>query len=129
MDRKNLMGLTIEEMKAFVAELGEKPFRGKQLFKWVSRGVTDFDEMTDFSKELRAKLKRAARIGSLKVLKVQQDRRDGTRKLLLGLEDGNAIESVFMKTATAILSAYPRRWAARWAAGSAPLPWTDSPGI
>lgn len=97
MDRKNLMGLTIEEMKEFAAELGEKPFRGKQLFKWVSRGVTDFDEMTDFSKELRGKLKLAAHIGSLKVLKVQQDRRDGTRKLLLGLEDGNAIESVFMK--------------------------------
>ena len=97
MDKKNLLGLTIEELKIFAEDLGEKPFRGKQLFKWVNRGVTDFDLMTDFSKDLRAKLKSAANVGSLKVLDVQQDAKDGTRKFLFGLEDGNAIESVFMQ--------------------------------
>lgn len=97
MDKKNLLGMTTEELKGFVAELGEKPFRGKQLFKWVNRGVTDFELMTDFSKGLRAKLASAAYVGSLKVLNVQQDAKDGTRKFLFGLEDGNAIESVFMQ--------------------------------
>ncbi len=97
MEKKNLLGMTTEELKSFVQELGEKPFRGKQLIKWVNRGVTDFDEMTDFSKALRAKLSQAAYVGSFKVLDVQQDKKDGTRKFLFGLEDGNAIESVFMQ--------------------------------
>ena len=89
--------MTTEELKNFVQELGEKPFRGKQLFKWVNRGITDFEEMTDFSKALRAKLSSAAYVGSLKTLNVQKDTKDGTRKFLFGLEDGNAIESVFMQ--------------------------------
>lgn len=97
MEKKNLLGLTTEELKEFMQEIGEKPFRGKQLFKWVNRGVGDFDEMTDFSKALRAKLNETAYAGSLKVLNVQKDSKDGTRKFLFGLEDGNAIESVFMK--------------------------------
>lgn len=95
--KKNLLGLTIEELKDFAAGLGEKPFRGKQLFKWVNRGVTDFDAMTDCSKSLRAKLREAAYVGILALLDVQQDPKDGTRKFLFGLEDGNAIESVFMQ--------------------------------
>ena len=77
--------------------MGEKPFRAKQLFKWVNRGVTDFEQMTDFSKVFRAKLNEVAYVGSLKVLNVQHDIKDGTRKFLFGLEDGNAIESVFMQ--------------------------------
>jgi len=97
MEKKNLLGMTTEELKDFVQELGEKPFRGKQLFKWVNRGITDFEEMTDFSKALRAKLSSAAYVGSLETLNVQKDTKDGTRKFLFGLEDGNAIESVFMQ--------------------------------
>ena len=89
--------MTTEELKNFMQELGEKPFRGKQLFKWVNRGITDFEEMTDFSKALRAKLSSAAYVGSLKTLNAQKDIKAGTRKFLFGLEDGNAIESVFMQ--------------------------------
>ena len=97
MEKINLLGMTTEESKAFAESIGEKPFRGKQLFKWVNRGVRDFDLMTDFSKPLRAKLKSAAYVGSLNVLDMQEDKKDGTKKFLLGLEDGNAIESVFME--------------------------------
>ncbi len=97
MEKKNLLGMTMEECKAFALSLGEKPFRGKQLFKWVNRGVGDFELMTDFSKELRAKLRSAAYVGSLNILNVQQDAKDGTRKFLFGLDDGNTIESVFMQ--------------------------------
>ena len=47
--KKNLLGLTIEELKDFAAELGEKPFRGKQLFKWVNRGVKKIEKMKEES--------------------------------------------------------------------------------
>jgi len=97
MEKRNLLGMTIEEMQAFAAELGEKPFRGKQLFRWISRGVTDFGQMTDCSKLLREKLEQHAYIGAVTVLDVQEDCKDGTQKFLFGLEDGNAVESVFMR--------------------------------
>ena len=97
MEKVNLRGFTIEEMKTFAAEAGEKPFRGKQLFKWVSRGVRDFDVMTDFSAAFRARLNETAYIGGVEVSDVQADKRDGTKKFLFALEDGNAVEGVFMK--------------------------------
>lgn len=93
----NLRDLTIEELKAFMVEIGEKPFRAKQVFSWIYKGVESFDEMTNLSKELREKLKEHAMIGSMEILRVQHSRTDGTRKYLLGLQDGNTIESVFMK--------------------------------
>lgn len=89
--------MTIEELKKFAAEIGESPFRGKQLFKWINKGVKDFSLMTDFSGKLREKLKATACIEGVKPLEIQQDEEDGTRKFLFGLEDGNGVESVFMK--------------------------------
>ncbi|MCF0128929.1 MAG: 23S rRNA (adenine(2503)-C(2))-methyltransferase RlmN, partial [Pseudobutyrivibrio sp.] len=64
MNQANLLGMTIEELKTFAVEMGEKPFRGKQLFKWIYRGAGDFDAMTDFSLAFRAKLSQAARISA-----------------------------------------------------------------
>ena len=61
--RRQLLGMTIEEMKLFAAELGEKPFRGGQIFTWLHRGVTDFEEMTNLSKALREKLKAGLEAG------------------------------------------------------------------
>lgn len=97
MTRINLLGMTIEETMNFAAELGEAPFRGKQLFKWVNRGIRDFSQMTDFSKTLRAKLEASACIEGVEILREQHDTKDGTRKFLYGLQDGNAVEGVFMK--------------------------------
>ena len=111
--KQDLLGMTINELKAFATEMGEKPFRGKQLFVWINRGVTDFDEMTDLSAAFRQRLKEAAVIGRTRILDVQEDKTDGTRKFLFGFggdaEDGfggdaaddafvgDAAESVFMK--------------------------------
>ena len=81
-----LADLTMEEMKAFAAELGEKPFRGKQLFQWVSRGASSFDEMTDLSRALRAKLAAFAVVRGVHVEAAQEDPQDGTRKFLFGLD-------------------------------------------
>ena len=97
MEKVNLMGLTASELKDFMQGAGEAPFRGKQLFKWIYSGIKNFDDMTDFSLKLREKLKKTAYIGQLDVLEVQHDKTDGTRKFLFGLEDGNAVEGVFMK--------------------------------
>ena len=97
MEKVNLLGLTVKELQEFSAALGEAPFRGRQLFKWINRGVKDFSVMTDFSVKLRQKLEEKAYIGELEVLGVQHDASDGTRKFLFGLEDGNSVEGVFMK--------------------------------
>ena len=97
MEQKDLLGMTIEELKQFAVELGEAPFRGKQLFRWIHKGERDFSAMTDFSEKLREKLQEAAFIGGVQVEKIQHDKKDGTRKFLYGLKDGNAVEGVFMK--------------------------------
>ena len=97
MEKTNLQGLTSEELQSFMKEIGEASFRGRQLFKWINRGVRDFVEMTDFSLKLRQKLEQNAYIGSLDILDMQHDSSDGTRKFLFGLEDGNGVEGVFMK--------------------------------
>lgn len=97
MKKKNLLGLTMEETTVFMETLGEKPFRGRQLFKWVNRGITDFSRMTDFSKTLREKLQERAYVAIPRVLRMQRDDADGTRKFLFGLEDGHSVEGVFMQ--------------------------------
>ena len=96
-EKKNLQGLTAEELKKFAADAGEAPFRGRQLFKWINKGEKSFEGMTDFSKELRRKLEDMAYIGGVKILRIQRDPHDGTMKFLFGLEDGNSVEGVFMK--------------------------------
>ena len=100
----NLKDLQLQELEKFIKELGEPKFRAKQVFGWLYRdsaegpgGVTDFDQMTNVPKVLREKLKEQASLGILTPLQVQVSKLDGTRKYLFGLEDGNAIESVFMK--------------------------------
>ena len=93
---KDLLGKTIDELKLFAAEIGEKPFRGKQIFVWLSRGAGSFDEMTDLPKSLREKLKQQARIGGCRAVRVQEDTKDGTRKILFE-SDGDTFEGVFMK--------------------------------
>ncbi|MGX8774267.1 MAG: 23S rRNA (adenine(2503)-C(2))-methyltransferase RlmN, partial [Bacillota bacterium] len=78
----NLLGMTIDELKQFAVEMGEKPFRGKQLFIWLSRGARDFSEMTDLPKDFRERLESCARIGGCRAIRVQEDSADGTRKFL-----------------------------------------------
>ena len=92
----DLKSLTYEEMQDFVKNLGEKQFRAKQIFKWVYRGA-EISEMTDLSKPLREKLEQNAYIGNIEIEEVQVSKKDGTRKYLFKLCDGNFIESVFMR--------------------------------
>ncbi|MBU6467969.1 MAG: 23S rRNA (adenine(2503)-C(2))-methyltransferase RlmN [Betaproteobacteria bacterium] len=92
----NLLGLTREELTEFFVSLGEKPFRAKQVMKWIHQlGVDDFTQMTDVTKLLREKLTDLAKVAVPKLLS-EQISTDGTKKWLLELTPGNAIETVFI---------------------------------
>lgn len=96
-ERINLLDFTLPQMQEVLSEMGEPSFRAKQIFSWLYKGTASFDEMTNLAKPLREKLKKKADIILPDILQVQKSRQDGTRKYLLGLVDGNTIESVFMK--------------------------------
>lgn len=93
----DLRSLTLPEMTEFVKSLGEPAFRAKQVFGWIYKGITDFRGMKNLPEVFRLKLSEVSCIGRLEVLDEQVSKSDGTRKFLFGLEDGNAVESVFMK--------------------------------
>ncbi len=92
----NLLGMSPTKMEAFFAQLGEKPFRARQLLKWIhQRGVINFDDMTDMSKSLRAKLAEVAEIRPPEMLS-QADSKDGTRKWIIRVGDDSMVEAVYI---------------------------------
>jgi 23S rRNA (adenine2503-C2)-methyltransferase len=83
-------------MAVYVAGLNEKPFRAKQLMQWIhQRGISNINEMSDLAKSFRASLLNVAEVVSLPVIK-DELASDGTRKWLLDVGAGNAVESVFI---------------------------------
>ena len=83
-------------MEAWFQDLGEKPFHARQVLKWIHQHqVTDFDEMTNLSKNLRARLKEQAEV-QVPSITCDQCSKDGTRKWLLELNCGNQIETVYI---------------------------------
>jgi 23S rRNA (adenine2503-C2)-methyltransferase len=92
----NLLDLDPVQLIAYCDELGEKPFRAKQLQRWIHQfGASSFDEMTDLAKSLREKLAGRAYIAAPAVVS-DHISTDGTRKWLLDVGQGNAIETVFI---------------------------------
>ena len=89
--------MTPEELAAWLKEQGEPAFRAKQIFHWLYRGVTSFDEMSDLSKGLRQKLAEQCFLTVPKVARKQVSKLDGTIKYLWELSDGNCIETVLMR--------------------------------
>ena len=97
-NKMDIKSLNMEELTAFVVGLGEKKFRGKQLYEWLHvRQAASFDEMTNLSKEFRERLKETCELVRLRQVDVQISAIDGTRKYLFALSDGNVIESVLMR--------------------------------
>ena len=95
----NLLGMSPDELRAFCAALGEKPYRARQILRWVHHaGVADVAEMTDVSKACRERLAAEACIAPPTVLR-DSTAGDGTRKWLLDVGTGNAIETVFIPEA------------------------------
>ena len=92
----NLLDFDADGLRAFFAEHGEKPFRAKQLLRWMHRfGEADFAAMTDIAKSLREKLGLLARITPPPLLSDRLSE-DGTRKFLFDVGNGNAVETVFI---------------------------------
>jgi len=97
--RTNLLGLDPGALAGFFAELGEKPFRAKQLLRWVHRcGESDFARMSDLAKGLRETLARSAEVAPPRLVRESQAA-DGTQKWLLDVGAGNAVETVFIPEA------------------------------
>ena len=92
----NLLDYDLAGIKKFLIGIGEDPFRGTQLFKWVhQKGVADFEEMTNLSKSLRKVLSEMATVEA-PMPKKDDIASDGTRKVLFGVDSQNAVESVFI---------------------------------
>lgn len=98
MDRTDIKSLNLEELKTRIAQLGDKPFRAKQIYEWMHRKlIAEFDEMTNIPKSLRERLEEETYLTALEPVDVRVSRLDGTRKYLFALRDGNVIESVLMR--------------------------------
>lgn len=93
----DIKSMTLEELTAWLKDQGEPAFRAKQVFRWLYRGVTSFEEMTDLSKALRQRLAETALLTPPQVARKQMSREDGTIKYLWRLSDGNCVESVLMR--------------------------------
>lgn len=93
---KDILSMLPEELEKDFEALGEQKFRAAQVFQWLSRGVRDFDGMTNLSKPLRERLKAEYDLYMPKVLNKQISATDGTIKYLWELRDGNAVETVVM---------------------------------
>ena len=98
MTKLDIKSYNLEQLKNELSQMGEKPFRAGQIYKWLHIDrVSSFDEMTNLSKDLRHKLDEKYEIITLKPEKVLISKIDGTRKYLFRLADGNVIESVLMR--------------------------------
>jgi len=98
-NKTNLLGLSKQQLEAFLLDLGEKPFRAIQLIKWIHQfGVTDFDEMTNISKDLRARLNECAEVRP-PVVRERFDAEDGCFKWIVEVESGSSVETVYIPEA------------------------------
>ncbi len=95
-ERLNLLGLDPATLAELMARWGHKPYRAKQLCRWVhQRGVADFDQMSDLAKDFRAQLQERTSVSVPDVI-TKQVSTDGTRKWLFDVGNNNAIETVFI---------------------------------
>jgi 23S rRNA (adenine2503-C2)-methyltransferase len=93
----NIKSMTLPELTAAIKEMGQPAFRGKQIYTWLHKGVTSYDEMTNLSKPLREELAQKYPICAPKVVRKQESQKDGTIKYLWQLADGNCVETVLMR--------------------------------
>ena len=95
-NKKALKNFTEAEMKEFMKEIGEKAFRGTQVYSWIYKGAKNFDDMKNIPKSLREKLEEVSYIGNIDI-ELKLESKDGkTKKYLFLLNDGNIIETVMM---------------------------------
>ena len=93
----NLKNLTLPELAETIKALGQPPFRAKQVYSWLHKGVRSYEEMTNLPKNLRDQLGENYPIQAPTVVRRQESRKDGTIKYLWQLSDGNCVETVLMR--------------------------------
>ncbi len=96
-DLPNLLDFEADALADFVAQRGHKPFRAKQIWKWLYQGVLIFHDMSNLPASLREELAGTCVAGGLALVKKQVSSRDGTAKYLFRLRDGHLVESVLMR--------------------------------
>lgn len=100
--KQNLLGLDQSQLAEFVENLGEQPYRGRQLFGWLyMRGVDDLAAMSDLSREFRERLQLGAEVRGIAPVAIRRSPLDSTTKFLFSLSDGLKIESVLIPPASA----------------------------
>lgn len=103
----NLLNLDLVQLTSLCSKLGEKPYRAKQIFKWIHKfGITDFSQMSDLSKKFREKLEKISEVKA-PTIKKESIAKDGTRKWLMSIDDSNLVETVYIpekKRATLCIS-------------------------
>ena len=98
MEELDIKSLYERELEETMAAMGEKPFKGRQLFEWLhKKAVGSYGQMTNLSRKLRQQLEEKYPLACLEVVDVETSAIDGTQKYLFGLADGNVIESVLMR--------------------------------
>lgn len=96
--KTDIKSLTFTQLQRELADIGEPSFRARQIYQWMHRKlVRDYEDMTNLPRRLREELRERYGYTSLRLVKVQESRIDGTKKFLFGLEDGNVVESVWMR--------------------------------
>lgn len=97
-EKIDIRSLNYKELQEEMTRIGEKAFRGKQIYEWLHVKLADsFQEMTNLSRSLREKLEAQYVIRKVDMLEHQISMKDPTEKFLFELEDGNVVESVLMK--------------------------------
>ncbi len=94
---KDVLSMTVQELTAWMGEINQPAYRGKQLFSWLQRGTRVPEEMKNLPKPLRSLLRDEAKLYTPQCLKRQESAEDGTVKYLWQLHDGNSIETVLMR--------------------------------
>ena len=98
MEKTDIKSMDLQELQAFVENLGEKKFRAKQIYEWFHKHLAlSLDEMNNVPKKLKEKIEQTQEIYGVKPVDCFISKIDGTRKYLFELYDGNIIESVLMK--------------------------------
>ncbi len=92
----HIRGSSLEKLQTWLIKVGEPKFRAKQIFSWIYKGVVTFDEMTNISKNLRQQLQQTFILDNIKIIE-RFISKDGTKKYLLELLDGEYIEAVLLK--------------------------------
>lgn len=98
MKENDIMSMTVLEIQELLKAMGEQPFRAKQIFEWIhAKGVMEYEDMTNLSKNLRQKLISKAPLVKPKIIQKNISKRDKTTKYLIELKDSHIIESVLMR--------------------------------